>query len=190
MKTVVSCLFVNNWFVFVFYHNIITPLKVFYLSDWTDYKKCDLWTNNGCGLWWLTPLSIIFQLYRGGQFYWWRSTRKNNWFILSYNLVWVRTIILLCMPSVFRFCMYTRDRPINLQGGGYGFLFRSNFFFSDNTRVRIFFFCRAKREFFFQNLTLGFMTKTLNPIICLPPPKSEYLFQQHWESEYFFRKKP
>ena len=34
------------------------------------------------------------------------------------------------------------------------------------------------------------MTKTLNPIICLPPPKSEYLFQQHWESEYFFRKKP
>jgi hypothetical protein len=23
-----------------------------------------------------------------------------------------------------------------------------------------------------------------------PPPKSEYFFQQHWESEYFFRKKP
>jgi hypothetical protein len=23
-----------------------------------------------------------------------------------------------------------------------------------------------------------------------PPPKSEYIFQQHWESEYFFRKKP
>jgi hypothetical protein len=22
-----------------------------------------------------------------------------------------------------------------------------------------------------------------------PPPKSEYFFQQHWESEYFFRKK-
>jgi hypothetical protein len=22
------------------------------------------------------------------------------------------------------------------------------------------------------------------------PPKSEYFFQQHWESEYFFRKKP
>jgi hypothetical protein len=23
-----------------------------------------------------------------------------------------------------------------------------------------------------------------------PPLKSEYFFQQHWESEYFFRKKP
>ena len=34
------------------------------------------------------------------------------------------------------------------------------------------------------------MTKTLNQIIFFPPPKSEYFVQQHWESEYFFRKKP
>jgi hypothetical protein len=32
-------------------------------------------------------------------------------------------------------------------------------------------------------------TKTLNQIIFFPPPKSEYFFQQHWESEYFLRKK-
>ena len=71
-----------------------------------------------------------------------------------------------------------RDRP---------FFVSFRIFFSDNTRVRIYFFCRVKREFFFQNLTLGYMTKTLNQIIFFPPPKSEYFLQQHWESEYFFR---
>ena len=69
------------------------------------------------------------------------------------------------------------------------FCFVQNFFFGQHKSQNINFFCRAKREIFFQNLTLVYMAKTLNQIIFFPPPKSEYFFQQHWESEYFFQKK-
>jgi hypothetical protein len=73
-----------------------------------------------------------------------------------------------------------RHRPFNFQGEG-GLWFYASFrnIFSDNMRVRI---------FFFQVSTLGYMTKTLNQIF-FSQPKSEYFFQQHWESEYLKKKK-
>ena len=52
-----------------------------------------------------------------------------------------------------------RDRPFNLQGrgggGDYDFLFRSEFFFRTTQELEY---------FFFQNLTLDYVTKTLNQI--------------------------
>ena len=68
------------------------------------------------------------------------------------------------------------------------FCFVQKCFFGQYLVVRIFFFCRAEREFFFKNLTLGYMSKSESDYFLFPPPKSEYFFQQHWESEYFFRK--
>ena len=65
------------------------------------------------------------------------------------------------------------------------FCFVQNCFFGQRESKNIF-FCRALRNFFFQSSTLGYMTKTLNQIFFFLPPKSEYFFQQHWESEYFF----
>ena len=84
-----------------------------------------------------------------------------------------------------------RDRPFNLQGwgGGYGYLFPSEFFFSDNTRVRIFLFLSRKARIFFPEFNIRLYDKNSESDFFFPSPKSEYFFQQHWESEYFFRKK-
>jgi hypothetical protein len=53
----------------------------------------------------------------------------------------------------------------HLGGGVMFFCFVQNFFFGQHKSWNIYFFCRAKREIFFQNLSLVYMTKTLNQII-------------------------
>jgi hypothetical protein len=51
-----------------------------------------------------------------------------------------------------------RDRPFNLQGGGYGFLFRSEFFFR-TTRELEFFFLSRKAQFFFPEVNIRLYDK-------------------------------
>ena len=75
------------------------------------------------------------------------------------------------------------------RGGGLWFFVSFRIFFSDSTRVRIYFFCRVKREFFFLNLTLDYMTKTLNQIIFFFLHQNQNIFFSNIGNQNIFLEK-
>ena len=46
-----------------------------------------------------------------------------------------------------------------------------------------------KARIFFPEFNIRLYDKNSESDFFFPQPKLEYFFQQHWESEYFFRKK-
>ena len=69
------------------------------------------------------------------------------------------------------------------------FCFVQNFFFEQNKSWNIFFFCRAKREIFFQNLTVGYMTKALNQIIFFFLHQNQNMFFSNIGNQNIFLEK-
>ena len=73
--------------------------------------------------------------------------------------------------------------------GGMVFCFVQNFFFGHE--LEYYFYLSRKAQIFFPEFNIRLYDKNSeSDYYFFPPPKSEYFFQQHWELEYFFRKKP
>ena len=99
---------------------------------------------------------------------------KRSWG--PYTILWVtdRSINCHLVQSAMNYLLGTDHLTWR---GGYGFLLRSEIFFWTTQEIEyLFFFCCAMHKFFFQSLTLGYMTKTLNQIIFFFPPQNQNIF--------------
>ena len=63
-------------------------------------------------------------------------------------------------------------------------LFRSEIFFRTKRELEYLFFLSRKAQIFFPEFNIRLYDKNSESHFFFPPPKSEYFFHQHWESEW------
>ena len=87
------------------------------------------------------------------NFTWWSLlVTSGNYGLLLVTVSSTNKTVMIWLKHCLKTCKTLRDRPFNLKGWGYGFLFRSEIFFLDNTRVRIFIFFVAQSAIFFSRI--------------------------------------
>jgi hypothetical protein len=75
-------------FTAIFVHTLLKTISLYCIGLWL-------------GLWWLSPLSTIFQLYRGGQFYWWKKPEYPE-----------KTTGRKSLTNFITYCVHTRRKRV------------------------------------------------------------------------------
>ena len=93
------------------------------------------------------------------------------------------------MFLIFFICKQERYRPFNLKGGGYGFLFCSEFFFRITQELEYLFILSRKAQIFFPEFNIRLYDKSLNQIIFFFLHQNQNIFFSNIGNQNIFLEK-